>query len=68
MSKIKAVVGFSGGNTTASGIMPGTTVWARVRTAGLKGMMGAWSDPAKAESDDTPRRLRLVPVTSAGVS
>jgi hypothetical protein len=30
-----------------SGIAPGTTVWVRVRTAGLKGVMGAWSDPAK---------------------
>jgi hypothetical protein len=31
----------------ASGITPGTNVWLRVRTAGLKGVMGAWSDPAK---------------------
>jgi hypothetical protein len=30
-----------------SGIVPGTTVWVRVRTTGLKGVMGAWSDPAK---------------------
>jgi len=26
---------------------PSGTVWVRVRTAGLKGVMGAWSDPAK---------------------
>jgi len=38
---------FSGGKATVSGIVPGTTVWVRVRTAGLKGVMGAWSDPAK---------------------
>jgi hypothetical protein len=30
-----------------SGITPGTVLWIRVRTAGLKGVMGAWSDPAK---------------------
>ncbi len=38
---------FSGGKATISGITPGTTVWVRIRTAGLKGVMGAWSDPAK---------------------
>lgn len=38
---------FSGGKATLSGIAPGTTLWVRVRTAGLKGVMGAWSDPAK---------------------
>jgi len=38
---------FSGGKATISGITPGTTVWVRVRTAGLKGIMGTWSDPAK---------------------
>jgi hypothetical protein len=38
---------FSGGKATLSGIIPGTTVWFRVRTAGIKGVMGAWSDPAK---------------------
>jgi len=38
---------FSGGKATVSGIVPGTTVWVRVRTAGLKGVMGEWSDPAK---------------------
>ena len=26
---------------------PGTVIWVRVRTVGLKGVMGAWSDPAK---------------------
>ena len=38
---------FSSGKATVSGIAPGTTVWVRVRTAGLKGVMGEWSDPAK---------------------
>ena len=38
---------FNGGKATVSGIAPGTTVWVRIRTVGLKGVMGAWSDPAK---------------------
>ena len=38
---------FSGGKATIGGIAPGTTVWARIRTAGLHGVMGSWSDPAK---------------------
>ncbi len=38
---------YSGGKATISGIIPGTKVWSRVRTAGLKGVMGAWSDPAQ---------------------
>lgn len=38
---------FSGGKATVSGIAPGATVWVRLRSAGLKGVMGAWSDPAK---------------------
>jgi len=38
---------FSGGKATVGGIAPGTTVWVRVRTCGNKGVMGAWSDPAK---------------------
>lgn len=38
---------FSGGKATLSGLTPGTIIWVRVRTAGLKGVMGAWSDPAK---------------------
>ena len=53
MGKIKAVVEFGGDKATGSGIMPGTTVWVRVRAAGLKSVMGAWSDPTKAESDDS---------------
>jgi len=35
----------SGG--ASSSFTPGTTAWVRVRTCGLKGVMGAWSDPAK---------------------
>lgn len=38
---------FKGGKATISGLTPGTTVWFRIRAAGLKGVMGAWSDPAK---------------------
>ncbi len=38
---------FSGGKATVGGIASGTAVWVRVRTAGLKGVMGAWSDPAR---------------------
>ncbi len=38
---------FSGGTALLTGFTPGTTVWVRVRTAGIKGVMGAWSDPAK---------------------
>ena len=38
---------FSGGKATISGITPGTVLWVRVRTVGLKGLMGAGSDPAK---------------------
>ena len=38
---------FSGGKAPLSGFTPGATVWVRARTVGLKGVMGAWSDPAK---------------------
>ena len=38
---------FSGGKATVGGIASGTAVWVRVRTAGIKGVMGAWSDPAR---------------------
>lgn len=38
---------FSGGKATIGSLTPGSNVWIRVRTAGLKGVMGAWSDPAK---------------------
>jgi hypothetical protein len=38
---------FSGGKATLAGLTPGATVWVRFRTAGIKGVMGAWSDPAK---------------------
>jgi hypothetical protein len=38
---------FGGGKAVLSGIVPGTTLWVRVRTAGIKGFMGAWSAPAK---------------------
>ncbi len=38
---------FSGGKAVITGLPLGATVWIRVRTAGLKGVMGAWSDPAK---------------------
>ena len=38
---------FSGGKAALSGFEPGTAVWARFRTAGLNGVMGAWSAPTK---------------------
>lgn len=38
---------FSGGRAELTGLTPGMYVWVRIRTAGLRGVMGAWSDPAK---------------------
>ncbi|MFO1482355.1 MAG: hypothetical protein U1F71_03230 [Verrucomicrobiaceae bacterium] len=38
---------FQGGRAEMDGFTPGTMVWVRVRTVGLKGVMGAWSDPAQ---------------------
>ena len=38
---------FQGGRAELSGFTPGGVVWVRVRTVGLKGVMGAWSDPAQ---------------------
>ena len=38
---------FSGGKANIGSLMPGWTLWVRVRTVGLKAVMGAWSDPAK---------------------
>ena len=38
---------FQGGTAEITGLTPGTLVWVRVRTVGLKGVMGAWSDPAQ---------------------
>ena len=38
---------YKGGRADMNGFTPGTVVWVRVRTVGLKGVMGAWSDPAK---------------------
>jgi len=38
---------FSGGRAVLTGLTPGTNVWVRVRTCGVKGVMGAFSDPAK---------------------
>ena len=42
MSKTKAITGFSG--CTAAARTLGSTMWVRIRTAGLKGVMGAWSN------------------------
>lgn len=36
-----------GGKVMLSGFVPGTVVWMRVRTIGLAGVEGAWSDPAQ---------------------
>lgn len=38
---------FQRGRAELSGLTPGAVVWVRVRTVGLKGVMGAWSDPAQ---------------------
>ena len=38
---------FRGGKATIGSLTPGGLVWIRVRTCGLKGVMGAWSDPAQ---------------------
>ncbi len=38
---------FPGGRFLSTGHTPATTVWFRIQTAGLDGVMGAWSDPAK---------------------
>lgn len=37
---------FTGGKATLTGLTPGTQIWVRVRTVGIGGVMGAWSDPA----------------------
>lgn len=38
---------FPGGKWTCGGLTTGSIVWARVRTGGAGGVMGAWSDPIK---------------------
>lgn len=38
---------FQGQKAVLSNLTPGGCVWVRVRTVGLKGVMGAWSDPAE---------------------
>jgi hypothetical protein len=38
---------FPGGRAELTGLPPGALIWVRVRTLGLKGVMGAWSDPAQ---------------------
>lgn len=38
---------FRGGRADLTGFSPGVVAWIRVRTVGLKGVMGAWSDPAQ---------------------
>lgn len=38
---------FGGGKATIGSLTPGALVWFRIRTCGLKGVMGAWSDPAQ---------------------
>jgi len=38
---------FQGGKAVLSGFTPGVLLWVRVRTVGLAGVMGAWSDPAQ---------------------
>ncbi len=38
---------FIGGKAVLNGLTPGVVVWVRVRTVGLQGVMGSWSDPAQ---------------------
>jgi hypothetical protein len=38
---------FSGGRADLAGLTVGAMLWVRVRTCGIKGVMGQWSDPAK---------------------
>lgn len=38
---------FQGQKAEIAGLTPGTKIWVRVRTTGLRGVMGAWSDPAQ---------------------
>jgi hypothetical protein len=38
---------FHGNKAVLTGLTPGLLFWVRVRTVGLKGVMGAWSDPAQ---------------------
>jgi hypothetical protein len=38
---------FSGGRALIPGVTPGTTIWVRVRTIGLKNVMGTWSESGK---------------------
>jgi hypothetical protein len=38
---------FAGLKAEITGLTPGAHIWVRVRTVGLKGVMGDWSDPAE---------------------
>lgn len=38
---------YAGGRAELTGLPPGAIIWVRVRTVGLRGVMGAWSDPAQ---------------------
>ena len=38
---------FKGQSAEITGLTPGARLWVRVRTVGLKGVMGDWSDPAE---------------------
>ena len=38
---------FKGQKAEITGVTPGTSVWVRVRTVGLRGVMGDWSDSAE---------------------
>jgi hypothetical protein len=38
---------YQGGRAEMDGFTPGIVVWVRVRTVGLKAVMGSWSDPAQ---------------------
>lgn len=38
---------YPSGKAQLTDLTPGELVWVRARTTGLKGVMGAWSDPAQ---------------------
>ncbi|MCA9449994.1 MAG: hypothetical protein KC931_22930, partial [Candidatus Omnitrophica bacterium] len=38
---------FPGGRAELTGLPSGALIWVRVRSVGLKGVMGAWCDPAQ---------------------
>jgi hypothetical protein len=44
---------FTGGKANLRGIIPGTTIWVRARTIGLRNVMGAWERHGKDDGGVT---------------